>query len=202
MNYKFTTDWFSSNEPTWKSLINEIKPKRYLEIGSYEGRSAVFMIKTATHHQDLYLHCIDTWEGGVEHDKDSMGAVESNFNHNMALATVETESKIHLTKMKEYSNTALLKLHNQNIEKFDFIYIDGSHQAPDVLRDAVLAFDLLRVGGIMIFDDYTWAMEPLGSQDLVNSPKLAIDSFLNCYIRKFFIIRGPLYQLYLQKIKE
>lgn len=202
MDYKFTTNWFSSNEPMWKSLINETKPKRYLEIGSYEGRSAVFMIKNCNHHSDFYIHCIDTWEGGVEHNKNIMSEVESNFNYNMSLATLETSSRVHLTKMKEYSNTALLKLHQQASEKLDFIYVDGSHQAPDVLRDAVLAFDLLKVGGILVFDDYTWSMEPMGSQDLVNSPKLAIDSFVNCYIRKFYIMRGPLYQLYLQKIKE
>jgi len=160
------------------------------------------MIKECNHHPDFYIHCIDTWEGGVEHNKNIMSKVELNFDHNMSVATMEASSRIHLTKMKEYSNTALLKLHQQAVEPFDFIYIDGSHQAPDVLRDAVLSFDLLKVGGILVFDDYTWSMEPVGSQDLINSPKIAIDSFVNCYIRKFFIIRGPLSQLYLQKTRQ
>ena len=39
-------------------------------------------------------------------------------------------------------------------ESFDFIYIDPSHQAPDILTDAVLAFKLLRLSGVMVFDDY------------------------------------------------
>ena len=38
----------------------------------------------------------------------------------------------------------------------DFIYVDGSHQAHDVLCDAILSFKLLRVGGIVCFDDYLW----------------------------------------------
>ena len=41
-----------------------------------------------------------------------------------------------------------------DINNFDLIYIDASHYAPDVLSDAVLAFKLLKPGGILIFDDY------------------------------------------------
>jgi hypothetical protein len=33
---------------------------------------------------------------------------------------------------------------------------DGSHRARDVLEDAVLSWPLLKVGGIMLFDDYLW----------------------------------------------
>lgn len=39
-------------------------------------------------------------------------------------------------------------------ERFDFIYVDGSHRSPDVIYDAILSFGLLKKGGIMIFDDY------------------------------------------------
>ena len=39
---------------------------------------------------------------------------------------------------------------------FDFIYIDGSHMRVDVLLDAVLAWQLLKPGGIMALDDYEW----------------------------------------------
>lgn len=41
-------------------------------------------------------------------------------------------------------------------EKFDVIYIDGSHIARDALLDMVTAWELLRVGGILICDDYGW----------------------------------------------
>jgi predicted O-methyltransferase YrrM len=41
--------------------------------------------------------------------------------------------------------------------RFDFIYIDGSHVAPDVLLDAAMSFALLKPGGILAFDDYDWS---------------------------------------------
>ena len=39
---------------------------------------------------------------------------------------------------------------------FDFIYIDGSHIAKDVLTDACMAWPLLMPKGLMVFDDYMW----------------------------------------------
>ena len=63
------------------------------------------------------------------------------------------------------------------IDHYDIIYIDGAHNAPAVLEDAVLAFRLLKAGGVLIFDDYRfWATSPK-----MKSPRYAIDTFL-----KFF----------------
>ena len=69
-----------------------------------------------------------------------------------------------------------------------------------MLTDAVLAFQLLRVGGIIIFDDYLWRLEPDGRQDPLNMPKPAIDLFINIFQRKLRVISGlPIWQLYIEK---
>ena len=79
-------------------------------------------------------------------------------------------------------------------------HVDGSHQAADVLLDAVLSFQLLRLGGLLIFDDYLWSMEPVGTQDPLNMPKPAIDAFFNIYQRKMRIVAdAPLRQIYANK---
>ena len=36
---------------------------------------------------------------------------------------------------------------------YDLIYVDRSHEAEDVLVDAVMALGLLKVGGMVIFDN-------------------------------------------------
>jgi predicted O-methyltransferase YrrM len=83
---------------------------------------------------------------------------------------------------------------------FDLIYIDGSHQAPDVLTDAVMSFQLLKVGGVMIFDDYLWSMDKPGFQDVLKMPKPAIDAFINIFQRKMSVFFGaPIGQLYTRK---
>ena len=47
-----------------------------------------------------------------------------------------------------------------------------------------MAFELLRFGGAMVFDDYAWQFEPQGKQDPLNMPKPAIDAFVNLNMRR------------------
>ena len=66
----------------------------------------------------------------------------------------------------------------------DFIYIDGSHEAPDVLADLVLAFRLLSGGGVVLCDDYLWSPEEPADADVLGCPKLAVDTFTNIHRRQ------------------
>jgi predicted O-methyltransferase YrrM len=95
---------------------------------------------------------------------------------------------------------ALAELISHDEAAFDLIYVDGSHHATDVLQDAILGFQLLRVGGLLIFDDYLWRLEPDGQQDSFNMPKPAIDAFVNIFQRKLRVLDGlPNWQLYALK---
>jgi hypothetical protein len=85
---------------------------------------------------------------------------------------------------------------------FDFVYVDGSHQAPDVMCDAVLGFRLLKIDGFMAFDDYLWAEKLPYGQDPIRCPKPAIDACTNLYCRKLQIIPAPNMQLYVKKLSD
>jgi predicted O-methyltransferase YrrM len=202
--YEFTNDWFSGNVPVWDALLPRYNPRRFLEIGSYEGRSTCYVIEKFGGLGSLEIHCIDTWEGGIEHDRATMSAVEQRFDKNVAIARSKAQFPALVTKHKKYSNLALAEMiAGGQRASFDVIYVDGSHQAPDVLIDCVMSYQLLKVGGLMIFDDYLWSMEALGQQDPLNMPKPAIDAFLNIFQRKMLIVRGtPVYQLYAVKTGE
>jgi predicted O-methyltransferase YrrM len=200
--FTFTNEWFTANIPVWDMMLPALKPQHILEIGAFEGRATCYLIEKF-HDCDngLEVHCVDTWEGGVEHDKEAMGAVEARFDSNIELALGRVTKPVRVIKHKKISSQALAEMIGAGRrETFDLIYIDGSHQATDVLADAVMGFQLLRVGGFMIFDDYLWAMEKPGSQDPFNMPKPAIDAFLNIFQRKIVILRGvPIYQLFALK---
>jgi hypothetical protein len=73
-----------------------------------------------------------------------------------------------------------------------------------VLCDAVLAFKLVRVGGVIAFDDYVWAEAMPYGKDPLRCPKPAIDAFVNIHFRKVQILSPtvPLYQLYIQKLSD
>ena len=68
-------------------------------------------------------------------------------------------------------------------------------QLQNVLDDAVLAFKLLKQGGIMIFDDYEWNVH----QDILMMPKLAIDAFLAIYQRQYELLHKG-YQVIIKKL--
>lgn len=204
--FQFTNDWFGVVKGVWEELVPQIQPQRMLEIGSYEGASACYLIDKLAHQFPIELHCLDTWEGGLEHQQEGdipMTQVEARFHHNTALSIRRAAHPVNLVVHKGPSDLGLARLLAQGASgHFDFIYIDGSHQAPDVLADAVLAFRLLRKGGVIAFDDYLWAEELAGGKDPLRCPKPAIDAFVNCYFRKLQILRAPLYQLYVQKTSD
>jgi predicted O-methyltransferase YrrM len=204
--FEFTQNWFDMlARGAWEHLIPQIKPRRILEVGSFEGASACFLIQHLGKEQDLELHCVDTWEGGVEHQERgfNMSAVETRFKKNVEVAKASVSHKVKLVAHKGSSDICLASLLSQGKRNyFDFVYIDGSHQAPDVLCDAVLGFRLLKIGGVMAFDDYLWAESLPQGKDPLRCPKPAIDAFVNLNFRKINVLSAPLYQLYIQKISD
>ncbi len=207
-NYEFTNSWFESSRSIWDNLIPQINPVRILEIGSYEGASTCYLIEKLAPKNKIEIHCIDSWGGGIEHQIggtaiSDMNAVEQAFLHNTKIASDRVHGNATLNIHKGYSDFCLSKLiSNGKQGYFDFIYIDGSHQSPDVLCDAVLSFRLLKKYGVIIFDDYLWSEALPYGIDPIRCPKIAIDSFTNIYCRKIKIISAPLYQLYIQKIED
>lgn len=200
--YDFSNLWFENNRAQWDTLMEQLKPRTLLEIGSYEGASACYLIDTLAHDADIELHCIDTWEGGVEHTPQDpkLSLVEARFTSNTSLAIGAAAKKVNLVVHKGRSDIHLPKMLSENMqERFDFIYIDGSHQAPDVLFDAVVAFKLLRPGGLMIFDDYLWSDPSIAHFDPLRNPKMSIDAFTNVYGREVKDLRVNLRQLCLTK---
>lgn len=204
--YEFTNDWFELvAKNNWDQLIPQIKPKKVLEIGSYEGKSACYLIEKNDWCENLQIFCIDNWEGGTGYqgDGDEVKNVERRFDRNIEAAGSLAQRQWDVKKIKGRSDTVLPTLLTEgHRSSFEFIYVDGSHEAPDVLLDAVLAFKLCKVGGVIAFDDYLWFESVASEQDPIRCPKFAIDAFTNIYCRKIEILRAPLYQIYVRKLSD
>lgn len=200
--YQFTKDWFNWAPQVWQQLTPML-PERseygrsFLEIGSFEGRSAVWVVENMLQDGDEII-CIDTWEGGEEHGAEDMSAVQKRFIHNLKLAQ-EKYPKRNLLSNKATSTYYLASALYEGDNKitFDFIYIDGSHIAKDVLTDACMAWPLLKPKGIMVFDDYMWG----NPRDILHRPKPAIDAFCNLFAEEAEIVHVG-YQLVVRKKGE
>ena len=192
MNKTFTVDWFSAHTQKFEEVLKNIKDQdnvNGLEIGSFEGRSSCWFLDNIFTSKKSTLTCIDTWEGSMEHNEQQKKSIWDLFSENT----------------KGYPSDKIIikrglsrdRLRDSDLKKYDFIYIDGSHTTRDVLGDAVLCFDLLKIGGVMTFDDYTWTMY---SDPLLN-PKTGIDAFLICYGGKYELLEIN-YQVSIKKLSD
>lgn len=198
--YEFTPtqDWFSNNIPSWKSLfplVTSPEP-RILEIGSWEGRSAVFLLTTLC-AQGGEIVCIDHFDlmrtpaGRERHRKLSQNLPQTGRPFRI---------------LPQFSVPALYALLEEEIMRdagagFDWVYVDGSHRADDTLLDAELAWRLAREGCIFIFDDYNWPEQPVES---VHHPRRGIDAFLALHAGEYELLSEDpeQYQLILKKTCE
>ncbi len=189
----FGHDWASGNFPTWIRLLARYRdvPARVIEIGSWEGRSALFFMNYLPRSR---LVCIDTFEGSEEHRAHpeafahDLPEIERRFDANLAPFAARLE------KRKAASAVALTELGIEG-RRFDIAYIDGSHRSADVYGDGVLAWSMLAPGGIMIFDDYEWEWMP----EPQSNPKLGIDSFLRAFEGQYRIVHKG-FQVAIEKL--
>jgi predicted O-methyltransferase YrrM len=193
-DYQYTKDWFSWSPGVWEQLIPHLPArKNFLEIGSFEGRSAVWIVQYMM-EDGGELICVDTWEGGAEHVNGEMSGAEDRFKHNIDLIMGNFVDR-DVQPIKSTSIDALGNLISYK-KQFDFIYIDGSHLAKDVLTDACMAWPLLKSKGFMVFDDYSW--KPPGFT-LLQRPKVAVDAFINMFEDELIVAHSG-YQLIVRKL--
>lgn len=172
----FTTDW-SSTRSYWQEMFDRVampgRPGlRFLEIGCFEGMATVWLLDHVLTDPSSEIHVVDTFQGSPEFEIDRINGDSYRL---FAANTERYRGRVHIHVGESHAVLRTLT------GPFDFVYVDASHMAKDVLADAVLAWPLLRVGGLMVFDDYLWGHTDGDSTPAWVTPKPAIEAFLACY---------------------
>ncbi|KAI4525278.1 glycosyltransferase family 8 protein [Schizophyllum commune Loenen D] len=200
LDYDFTPtqDWFSGNVERWRGLFPLVTASapRVLEIGTWEGRSSVFLLEEL---------CKDAGElVTIDHydllQTEAGRARRARVEHNLRLAG--GRSRI----IEAFSVPGLMTVLRDETEAvaaaagFDWLYVDGSHRADDTFLDGELVWRLARKAAIIIFDDYRWPAESPGS---MLHPRRGIDAFLELHAGEFERLSGESdYQMVVQKKTE
>ena len=164
----YNEKWFCNNLYYLSTNFKNSKNvKDILEIGSYEGRSAIFFLKNFSGSN---ITCVDTWAGSDEHSSVNFELIEKNFDLNTSFY----QSNNTLIKHKMTSN----QFFNENHKYFDLIYIDGDHSSDQVNIDLVNSWNLLKNGGFLVLDDYMW----WHYKDLKKNPSTPINNFIKVNI--------------------
>ncbi len=188
---QFKELWFDMNIIPWcvtfSKVFKRTDPIRILEIGSWEGRSSLFLL---TYFERGNLTAVDTWAGTDQYEYNAtseLSDLERRFDHNLSPHSAR------LTKRKGSSLEVLPQLIDEN-QQFDLIYVDGSHFADDALMDTTNAWRLLKEGGVMIIDDVMWPCFPRPRANIA----WAINIFLKYHSREYKVLHAH-YQIILQK---
>jgi predicted O-methyltransferase YrrM len=182
----FTSDWHSHNVDNWRTWLAPLVGRENvvaIEIGSWEGRSACWLLDNVLTHPSSRLYCIDPWyvvdgyDVGYGSDP-ALGAVYERFQANVG------QYGALVVPVRATSSEAFpAMLRHEDAPYADLIYIDGNHTARAVLEDAVCYWRLLNPGGLMIFDDYEWA-----GDTPIRRPRPAIDAFVAIYTEELEVI--------------
>ena len=139
---------------------------RFLQIGAFTGDATVWLVDNVLVTKNSVLEDVDIWTGSDEEEHQAMDWLDVERVYDSRIAF-----RPNVIKYKMDSKEFLRSIEEPT---YDFIYIDGDHTAEGVLQDSVLAWRLLKVGGIMAFDDYMWE-DPRG---VWFQPGWSIDTFV------------------------
>lgn len=160
LELKTDIEGWNSDHDLFAKVIEKVKPKTIIEVGSWKGRSALHMANL-TEELKTKIYCCDTWLGSVsfkEEDRDdpdlipcSYGMVNIylQFLHNIA----QSGKGDRIYPIPQTSTNAAKLLHFLRVTG-DLIYIDADHSYPGVYADLEHYAELLSPGGIMFGDDY------------------------------------------------
>ena len=176
-----THDYFSSNAYFFYQILKNFNQFKYLEIGSFEGNSAMFVARKFPNSK---IYCVDNWYGTEEYENLNFTIIEKNFDKNIS------EFK-NISKIKNLSDNFF----KSNQIKFDVIYVDGYHKASQAYRDFKNSWNFLVTGGIIILDDYIWHF----FLDIKDNPCFAINKFLREISGKFKILIVSNSQIFIKK---
>jgi predicted O-methyltransferase YrrM len=150
-------NWFAiTAQENFATYLAEFKDKpdlKFLQLGVFTGDATVWLCNNILTDKSSKLIDIDTWQGS-----DEQSHAEMDFSD---VYQVYKEKVKDLSVVSIVSDTTryLIRQLDNFAESFDFIYIDADHTTVGVLLDAELSWSLLKSGGVMAFDDYTWGRD-------------------------------------------
>ena len=170
---------------------------KVLEIGTYTGMSLINILSLIPNSVGVG---VDAWEDYEEtgvngiHNNIVNLKVEKSFQNNVITAGMAQRIK----GMKGNSTLVLMNMIKSG-DKYDFIYVDGSHLLLDAYSDTLLAWELLNVGGIIGIDDYLYNTD--SDSNILSSPHHAVNHFIETNKNKntMKIIHAG-YRVFLEKL--
>lgn len=157
-------------------LVSALKPLSVLEIGTHIGASTVniasaLMTNQTSNHSDATLTTVDISD---------VNSIKTKpwLKYGAKRSPAEMVNSLGGQSMVEFVTEKSLAYASRCNRKFDFIFLDGDHEAKTVYSEVPVALSLLKPNGVILLHDYYPGLKPLWSNgSVVPGPFLATDRF-------------------------
>ena len=177
----------SPNNSDSRHILHKIPPmSKGVEIGIWYGSTSANFLARGIES----LEMIDPWSPEPYKKSDEYPSYEAYMEkYERLLGIKETDESFQEYYDKVYDNVKLkfgndprAKIHRmtsdewfaQNTKQYDWIYVDGDHGYEGCKRDLDNALKCIRVGGMIMGDDYFWPGAGWGKEGVTR----AVDDFI------------------------
>jgi len=149
-------------------LISSLKPNSVLEIGTHIGCSTVYITLALKSQIAKNLITVDI--------RDVNDTITKPWRkYQSCVSPLEMIIKINAQDYTKFVVSDSLYFFQSNPQKFDFIFLDGSHDAHVVYQEIPMALDHLNANGIVLLHDYFPNGKPLWENyPAITGPYLAV----------------------------
>ncbi len=182
-------NWFESQRHNFEKHLAPLAGKsnlKFLQIGVFTGDASIWLCENILTDETSCLYDVDTWAGSDETVHNAMDFEKVLEFYDSRISSLKSAVRLRMTSDEYFASN--------KSDDLDFIYIDGDHTTKQVARDAINAWQCLKSGGILAFDDYLWGQH----LDAHLTPLPAIDAFLDEYAGRYDLLSKD-YQVWLQK---
>jgi predicted O-methyltransferase YrrM len=155
-------------------LISKLKPSSVLEVGTHLGASTLHIASALYMSQiknvnTANLISVDILDVNAPVTKPWLG-------FGTKYSPIEMMNKLNYDSFVNFVADSSLNYITNSKQKFDFIFLDGSHVASTVYQEIPMALKLLNNNGVILLHDYFPGMKPLWSDgSVIPGPYLATE---------------------------
>jgi len=150
-------------------IIEEIKPKKILEIGTCKGYASEILIKEAQkYNKDIEYYGFDLFDSVTEEDKEREDRDITLFQVPDSLKAVKKRLKRTKAKISLFKGNSIKTLPEADLPEMDLIFIDGGHSVETIRTDWENIQRFMGEHTVVVFDDY-WNRDDYGAKPVINS---------------------------------